>query len=66
MVTQLQESQRQMGDALTICKSAIENSNPSMVSDYTLKLEPEFRDVKLALEKKDVRPRLSLLFFFIR
>lgn len=55
MVTQLQESQRQMSDALAVCKSAIETNNPSVVSDYTLKLEPEFREIRRALEKKDVR-----------
>lgn len=61
MVTQLQESQRQMSDALAICKSAIETNNPTIVSDYTLKLEPEFREIKTALDKKDVSVNASCL-----
>ena len=59
MVSQLQESQRQMSDALAICKSAIEASDPSLVSDYSLKLEPDFREAKDALHEKQVK----LLFF---
>lgn len=52
MVSQLQENQRQMNDALAMCKIAIEESNPSLVSEYSLKLEPEFREVKQSLEEK--------------
>lgn len=52
MVSQLQENQRQMNDALAMCKIAIEESNPSLVSDYSLKLEPDFREVKHSLEEK--------------
>lgn len=52
MVSQLQENQRQMNDALAMCKIAIEESNPSMVSDYSLKLEPDFREIKQSLDEK--------------
>lgn len=55
MVTQLQESQRQMSDALVLCKSAIAANDPSLVSDYSLRLEPDFRDARKSLdENKDV------------
>lgn len=50
-----------MSDALAICKSAIETNNPTIVSDYTLKLEPEFREIKTALDKKDVSVNASCL-----
>lgn len=49
-----------MSDALAICKSAMETNNPSVVSDYTLQLEPEFRDVRYALEKLDVSVLLDV------
>lgn len=54
MVSQLQESQRQMNDALTILKAAIEANNPSLVSDYTLKLEPDFREARTILDPRQV------------
>lgn len=54
MVSQLQENQRQMNDALTVCKAAIEANNPSLVSDYTLKLEPDFREARASLGQKQV------------
>lgn len=54
MVSQLQESQRQMKDALTMCKSAIESNDPSYVSDYSLKLEPDFREARTVFEAKEV------------
>ncbi|KAJ6644248.1 Epidermal growth factor receptor substrate 15-like 1 [Pseudolycoriella hygida] len=54
MVSQLQESQRQMSDALTMCKSAIESNDVSYVSDYSLKLEPDFREAKSVFEVKEV------------
>ena len=53
MVSQLQESQRQMKDALTMCKSAIESNDPTLVSDYSLKLEPDFRDARRTLEVRE-------------
>lgn len=49
MVSQLEEIQRQMRDALTVCKGAVEENSASMVSDYSLNIEPEFRDFKKAL-----------------
>lgn len=54
MVSQLQENQRQMNDALTVCKAAIDANNPSLVSDYTLKLEPDFREARASLGQKQV------------
>lgn len=61
MVSQLQESQRQMNDALTILKAAIESNNPSLVSDYTLKLEPDFREARLTLDPRQVK---ATIFYF--
>lgn len=49
MVTQLEEVQRQMRDALAVCKVAVEENNASLVSDYSLNIEPEFRDFKKVL-----------------
>ncbi|XP_053677454.1 epidermal growth factor receptor substrate 15-like 1 [Anopheles nili] len=54
MVTQIQEYQRQMTDALSMFRSAIDSNDPILVSDYSLKIEPEFREAKLALEEKEV------------
>lgn len=56
MVSQLQESQRQLNDALAMCKSAIEANDVSYVSDYCLKLEPDFREAKTVFEVKEVVP----------
>lgn len=53
MVSQLQESQRQMKDALTMCKSAIDANDVSYVSDYSLKLEPDFREAKSVFEVRE-------------
>lgn len=49
MVTQLEEIQRQMKDALLVCKAAVEENNVALVTDYSLNIEPEFRDFKKAL-----------------
>ncbi|CRK98478.1 CLUMA_CG011835, isoform A, partial [Clunio marinus] len=49
MVSQLEEIQRQMKDALVLCKAAVEENNATMVSDYSLNIEPEFRDFKKVL-----------------
>ncbi|XP_052892338.1 epidermal growth factor receptor substrate 15-like 1 isoform X2 [Anopheles moucheti] len=54
MVTQIQEYQRQMTDALSMFRSAIESNDPILVSDYSLKIDPEFREAKQALEEKEV------------
>nr|XP_029709254.1 epidermal growth factor receptor substrate 15-like 1 isoform X2 [Aedes albopictus] len=54
MVTQIQEYQRQMNDALAMFRNAIDTNDPVMVSDYSLKIEPEFREAKQALEEKEV------------
>ncbi|XP_055636494.1 epidermal growth factor receptor substrate 15-like 1 isoform X2 [Toxorhynchites rutilus septentrionalis] len=54
MVTQIQEYQRQMTDALAMFRNAIDANDPILVSDYSLKIEPEFRSAKQALEEKEV------------
>lgn len=59
MFTQLQENQRQMNDAVNSCKTALESEDIGTVSDYTLKLNPEFREVKEQLVDMDVSSRLS-------
>lgn len=48
MVTQLEEIQRQMKDALVVCRAAVEENNASLVTEYSLNIEPEFRDFKKA------------------
>lgn len=53
-MTQLEENQRQMNDALELCKAALETNDPNSVSYYSLKLEPDFREAKKALEEKPV------------
>lgn len=54
MFNQLEEVRRQMKDALELCKVAIEENNPVVVSDYSLNIEPEFRDFKKALTSPEV------------
>lgn len=44
-----------MKDALTMCKSAIEANDPTYVSDYSLKLEPDFREATSVFEAKEVQ-----------
>lgn len=43
-----------MNDALVVCQSAIDNNDPTQASYYSLKIEPEFREAKTALEAKPV------------
>lgn len=43
-----------MNDALAVCKTAIDNNDPTHASYYSLKIEPEFRDAIKALEVKPV------------
>lgn len=57
MATQLEEIQRQMKDALELCKVAIEENNAAIVSDYSLGIEPEFRDFKKALLSPEEKPK---------
>ncbi|XP_064540307.1 epidermal growth factor receptor substrate 15-like 1 isoform X2 [Drosophila montana] len=52
MVTQLMETQRQMTDALLICRAAMENQNAELVSEYQLKIEPDFDDARKTLQKE--------------
>lgn len=52
MVTQLEETKRQMSDSLEACKTAIDTNDPYAVSDYALNMEPELRDAKRLLEDK--------------
>lgn len=54
LVSQLEENQKQMNEALDTCKSAIKASDPSQVSYFALKIEPDFRDAKKALQEKTV------------
>lgn len=54
MFTQLQENQRQMNDAVNSCKSALETEDIGAVSDYSLKLCPDFREVKQQLMELEV------------
>jgi hypothetical protein len=69
MFTQLEEVQRQMKDALALCKVAIEENNPVVVSDYSLSIEPEFRDFKKVLstpvQETPKDGKLSIILDFI-
>jgi epidermal growth factor receptor substrate 15 len=63
MFSQVEEIQRQMRDALTVCKAAVEENNASMISDYSLNIEPDFREFKTALlspEQKKKEGELEL------
>lgn len=57
MIPQLQERQRQLNDALAICKTAIEDNDATLVPDYTLKLEPDLDEAKATLEQKEQPPK---------
>ena len=52
MVTQLMETQRQMTDALLLCRAAIESENAELVSEYQLKIEPDFDEARKTLQKE--------------
>ncbi|XP_063700668.1 epidermal growth factor receptor substrate 15-like 1 isoform X2 [Culicoides brevitarsis] len=52
MLTQLEETKRQMSDSLALCKAAIEQNDPNSVPDYSLNLEPELHDAKKLLEDR--------------
>lgn len=52
MLTQLEETKRQMSDSLALCKAAIDQNDPNSVPDYSLNLEPELHDAKKLLEDK--------------
>ncbi|XP_039953411.1 epidermal growth factor receptor substrate 15-like 1 isoform X3 [Bactrocera tryoni] len=57
MVTQLLETQRQMTDALLMCRAAISNQDAELVSEYQLKIEPDFNEARQLLEKKVEEPK---------
>ncbi|XP_049309735.1 epidermal growth factor receptor substrate 15-like 1 isoform X6 [Bactrocera dorsalis] len=57
MVTQLLETQRQMTDALLMCRAAISNQDAELVSEYQLKIEPDFNEARQILEKKIEEPK---------
>ncbi|XP_017148127.2 epidermal growth factor receptor substrate 15-like 1 isoform X2 [Drosophila miranda] len=57
MVTQLMETQRQMTDALLICRAAMETQNAELVSEYQLKIEPDFDDARKTLHKEIEMPK---------
>lgn len=59
MVTQLQESQRQMNDAIALCKIAIEENNPSVISEYSLNIEPDYKKAILILEPKEENKNIT-------
>lgn len=63
MVTQLEEVQHQMTDALALCKIAVEENNASIISDYSLNIEPEFRDFKKALLSPEEKAKEGELIF---
>ena len=54
MFTELQENQRQMNDAVNSCKTALDTEDIGAVSDYSLKLSPNFREVKMQLSELEV------------
>lgn len=43
-----------MNDALAVCKTAIETNDPGQASYFSLKIEPDFREAKRALDAKPV------------
>lgn len=57
MVTQLMETQRQMTDALLMCRAAIDAENSELVSEYQLKIEPDFSEARKQLEKEIEIPK---------
>ncbi|XP_013108644.2 epidermal growth factor receptor substrate 15-like 1 isoform X2 [Stomoxys calcitrans] len=57
MVTQLMETQRQMTDALLMCRAAIDAENAELVSEYQLKIEPDFDEARKQLEKEIEMPK---------
>lgn len=61
LVTQLLESQRQISDAVNMCKTVIDIDDPSLISDYSLSLDPDFREVKQRLDELNVSILLSYL-----
>lgn len=48
-ITQLQEQQRQMNDAITACDSAIETGDANSVADTALRINPDFRNAEFAI-----------------
>ncbi|KAH8329473.1 hypothetical protein KR074_011523 [Drosophila pseudoananassae] len=57
MVTLLMETQRQMTDALLICRAAMDNQNAELVSEYQLKIEPDFDEARLVMAKEIEIPK---------
>lgn len=43
-ITQLEENQRQISDAVKACESAIASGDPLSVPQFALEIRPEFRD----------------------
>lgn len=58
MLSQLEETKRQMTDSLALCKAAIEQNDPNSISEYSLNLEPELHTAKRLLEDRP-EPTLS-------
>ncbi|KPU73483.1 uncharacterized protein Dana_GF14485, isoform B [Drosophila ananassae] len=57
MVTLLMETQRQMTDALLICRAAMDNKNADLVSEYQLKIEPDFDEARKVMAKEVEMPK---------
>lgn len=51
------ETQRQMTDALLMCRAAIDAENAELVSEYQLKIEPDFDEARKTLEKEIEIPK---------
>lgn len=43
-ITQLQEMQRQMSDAIAVCDGAVQSGDATAVADTALRISPEFRN----------------------
>lgn len=65
MFSQLEEIQRQMKDALELCKVAIEENNAAIVSDYSLNIEPEFREFKRGILTPEEKPKDGKLIYIV-
>lgn len=57
MITQVEEVQRQMNDALAVCKAAVEENSVANISDYSLNIEPDFREIRGVLMSPEEKPK---------
>ncbi|XP_055374654.1 uncharacterized protein DDB_G0283357 isoform X2 [Condylostylus longicornis] len=56
-LTQLLELERQMTDALLLCKAAVDSQDTHIVSEYSLQIEPDFTEARQLLEKSFEPPQ---------